>query len=621
MENLHRKPEALWLRFVPTGKEGPRLGTMLGIVLGLLVALASVFAIIVIKKVDTVRSEMQNVVALLPELRAQIAAEDISACQATLSEIQESIAASSIAASGPAWSLSQSIPLVGQNFHAVSEIITSADDIAEGALVPLLGQFEAMDWESLTPKAGTVDVSKLQSAAPAIASASNYVSMSASRLEAIDSSNLFDEIRSPLDSLKVQIRDAADALSAADTAATLLPTMLGADSARHYLVLIQNNAEARATGGIPGALAVFTTNGGGISLGDQTSAASLGQFNPPLIVDKDQESLFSSRIGTYMQSVNLTPDFPTAASTAKHMWEQRHPDQVIDGVLALDPVVLAHLLDATGPVQLSDPAVLDLVIGTGLPSLLTDENVVPTLLSDVYREIEDPGLQDVYFASVAAEIFTGFTNGDGDPSRLLDALSRSVGEQRLLLWSAHDAEQRIISQTLLSGDVSGPSAGGATFGMYFNDGTGAKIDFHATRTVQLIQGCQVDGYREYTLRVSVSNNAPRDAHDALPEYVTGGGVFGVVPGNIRTNYVAYGPAQSFVRTAHQNGSSVPFSSGFHAQRPVGTVTVELAPGESADIEFTFLKVVQDSEPKLSVTPTVRPMSEVVLPLKKNADCH
>ena len=99
--------------------------------------------------------------------------------------------------------------------------------------------------------------------------------------------------------------------------------MLGADSGRNYLLMIQNNAESRASGGIPGALAVLTLDKGKLTLGAQSSAGDIGAMSPALLVDLHQQQIYSTRLGKYMQDVNLTPDFPTAASSAQAMWEKK----------------------------------------------------------------------------------------------------------------------------------------------------------------------------------------------------------------------------------------------------------------------------------------------------------
>ncbi len=399
--------------------------------------------------------------------------------------------------------------------------------------------------------------------------------------------------------------------------------MLGADGSRNYLVLVQNSAEIRATGGISGALAVLTVEDGRISLTDQGSATEMGNFNPPLAVDAEQEQIYSSRMTSFMQSVNLTPDFPTAASTAQRMWEERHPGSLIDGVIALDPVVLANILLATGPVELGDfgdPAVKALLANSQLPTALNSENVVPTLLSDVYAQIEEPALQDAYFAAVAGKVFAALSNVQGDGTQLVDALVTSAEQGRLYVWSASSQEQDLLAQTNLGGAVLGPVVGGAAFGAYFNDGTGAKMDYYVRRTVQLVKSCPGDGYSLYTVKVTLTNTAPTDAATSLPEYVTGGGVFGVDPGRVKTNTVTYGPAQSLLQQARMNGTDVPVGSFAHGNRPVGMLTTELGPGETATLEMDFSKVVQETEPTLDITPTVQDPAEIELPAEGLQSC-
>ncbi|WP_255869697.1 DUF4012 domain-containing protein [Arthrobacter jinronghuae] len=572
-------------------------------------------------QVSVVRAELEKAMALVPALRSELSAGNYDGANVTFAQIQESTSRARSTANGPLWKAASAVPILGANFGAVREVAVSADDVAARAVAPLLNQYEALDWQALSPTDGRINIDQLSSAEPSISAAANTVHLSHDRLASIDLSLLLPDVADPIRSATEQLSSVSTALGTASSAAQLLPAMLGADGERNYLVLVQNSAEARATGGIPGALAMLTTNDGRISLSGQSSAGAIEAFRPALDVDPEQERLYTKRLGTQMQNVNLTPHFPTAAETAKRMWEERYPGKTVDGVLAIDPVVLAHLLEATGPVDLTDPAVVGAIEGTSLPTSLTKENVVPTLLSDVYREIEEPAAQDAYFAAVAASVFSAFTEAQGDSSQLIKGLTTSAQEHRIYLWSSVKDEQDIISSTALAGAVTGPNAGGANFGVYFNDGTGAKMDYYASRTVQLVQTCESNGYSRYNVQLTVGNTAPQDAASSLPAYVTGAGVFGVEPGRIRTNYVVYGPAQALVESAQINGTSVPFGAGKHGQRPVGTVTLELAPGETAVIDLEFSRVVQDSEPKLQVTPSVQAARDVVLPAKTSESCE
>lgn len=569
------------------------------------------------------RSHLESSMSLLPDLQEAVVARDSDRASAVTAELTEHTNAARAAGTDPVWKAAGILPFVGQNFSAVSEVTVSADDIVDRAVAPMVDKFAALNWDTLSPVDGRIDTAPLAEIAPTLSAAATTVDLSYGRLEAIDRSDLLPQIASPLQDAVERLDEVRGPLNDASRAGQLLPAMLGAEGTRNYLVLVQNSAEVRATGGISGALAVLTVDDGRIFLTDQGSASEMGRFSPSLPVDPEQEQIYSYRMGTFMQSVNLTPDFPTAASTAQQMWEQRHPGSNIDGVIALDPVVLANILWATGPVELGDfgdPAVDALLAGTQLPTALDSTNVVPTLLSDVYSQIEEPVLQDAYFAAVAAKVFGALTDVQGDGTQLVDSLVTSAEQGRLYLWSASSDEQDLLAQTDLSGSALGPAVGGAAFGIYFNDGTGAKMDYYVRRTVQLVKSCPGDGYSLYTLRVTLTNTAPADAATSLPEYVTGAGAFGVDPGRVKTNTVSYGPAQSRLQQARIDGAGVPVGSFVHGNRPVGILTTELGPGETATLEMDFSKVVQDTEPVLDVTPTVQDPADVVLPAEGLQSC-
>jgi hypothetical protein len=135
-----------------------------------------------------------------------------------------------------------------------------------------------------------------------------------------------------------------------------------------------------------------------------------------------------------------------------------------------------------------------------------------------------------------------------------------------------------------------------------------------------VKECPKDGYEQTTVKVTSTNTAPADAATSLPAYVTGDGNFGVPPGSVQTNIVAYGPVQANVEIAQVNGERTDFAPYVHSNRPVGVVSVRLAPGESRTVEFTFGKIVQHTEPNVVVTPTVQDVKDVILPTT-NASCQ
>ncbi|TDL37397.1 DUF4012 domain-containing protein [Arthrobacter nitrophenolicus] len=569
-------------------------------------------------KVQSIRTELEAASRLVPELKQQILASDAVSAAGTVEKLRLHTSQAREEAEDPLWTLAAGLPWIGVNFSAVSEMTRSADDVAALGLKPLVNVYESLNWDVLLPTSSGSNLEPIRSAAPTVVSAAHAVRASSERLQGIDRRQLLPQVANPLQTATNELREVTGALNSAADAATVAPEMLGANGAKHYLLMIQNNAEARATGGIPGALAILRVDQGKLALGAQSSAATLGVMAPVLPTDTQQQQIYSTRLGKYMQDVNLTPDFPTAAATAQGMWERRM-DQRVDGVISIDPVVLSYILEATGPVAMTGPE-LTAAEAAGLPTELSASNVVATLLSDVYAKIAQPNLQDAYFAGVAREVFTALSNGQGNANTLITGISRGAEEGRVLIWSASANEQDVLAKYSFGGSITGPSISPAQFGVYFNDGTGAKMDYYVKRTVQLVRECPADGYETTTVRVTSTNTAPADSATSLPAYVTGGGAFGVPPGSVQTNVVTYGPVQATVEFAKADGQRTAFAPYQHATRPVGVVAQRLAPGETKTLEFTFGKIVQHTEPALAVTPSVQSVKDVILPTI-NAQCE
>ena len=578
--------------------------------IGALAVLAVASAAWLGTRATAIRDELNAATKLVPQLKAEIIQDDAVAAARTVAELKDHTSAARVAAADPLWTLAGALPGIGANFQAAAEVAESADDVAQLAAVPLVSVYQSLDWKTLVPNGNGIDPARLAAARPTIVKAAASVTKSSDRLDRIDTAPLLPQISSPLILARTELSSLSSGLNTAADFSVLAPDMLGGKGTRNYLLIIQNSAEVRSTGGIPGALAKLSIENGRLSLGSQTGTGALGTFSPSLPVDLEQERIYSSRLGTFVQDVNLTPDFPTAARTARAMWERRTGER-LDGVISVDPVALGYILDATGPIRLTDPAFNQLGAST-LPTELTGKNVVPTLLSEVYAKIGNPELQDAYFAVVAKEIFGALSAGNGDGKALVNGVIKGATERRILVWSAVGVEQSVIETHQLSGSITGAAISPGQFGVYFNDGTGAKMDYYVKRTVQLVQECRGDDYGQIKVRITSTNTAPADAATSLPSYVTGGGVFGVPRGTVQTNVTAYGPVQANVETAHVDGKKVSFAANRHANRPVGTVTVTLAPGQSSTVEMTFGKIVQHTEPDLVVTPTVQPVKEVVL---------
>ena len=216
--------------------------------------------------------------------------------------------------------------------------------------------------------------------------------------------------------------------------------MLGADGPRTYAVLFLNNAEVRATGGIAGSWAIVQVEHGSVAIVKQGSAGDVNSHlsGVPVPVPSDVAALYTNRPGTFFQDVDMSPSFPTDAALASAMFQQAYGIQV-DGVISTDPVALAGLLKATGPVKLP------------LGGSLTASNAVSLLLSQVYANIQNPAQEDAYFAQAANAVFAALSAGQGDARATVKALADAARAGRLTVWSRHPAEEKLLAGTALEG--------------------------------------------------------------------------------------------------------------------------------------------------------------------------
>ena len=499
--------------------------------------------------------------------------------------------------SDPVWTLAEGLPWVGPQLAAVGTVAEALDGVARTALRPLYEAASSFQIDALRPQQGRLDLAPLQQMQSSARTAADGVGAAAAAVAAIERPALVAPVRDAVAEVGELLSEAGVATDALARATQLIPPMFGADGPRDYLVLFQNNAEWRSLGGIPGAMALIRTDGGTLSLAAQESSSDYPRYDEPVLaLDEEILAIYGRRPGLYIQNVTQVPDFAVSAALAREMWARQHGGQQVDGVVALDPVSLSYILEATGPIDLP----------TG--DVLTPENAVPLLLNEVYQRYPVPAEQDEFFATAAASVFARLAAGDADPAKLVSALGRAGAENRLLLWSAHEDEQRILADTTLAGSLPVSDAAAARFGVYLNDGTGSKMDFYQSVDATLAwDGCRLtsDGGAtgDAVLTVTIGNTAPSDAAN-LPGYITGGGASGVEAGVTRTiGYIYLPEGFDLIDATMSDGSG--FGGGTHDGRRVLTFAIDLPPGGSTTATITA-RATQPAPPAVDtvLTPTL-----------------
>lgn len=532
-------------------------------------------------------------------LQDQARAGDVDAARGTLADVQRHASVAQARTSGPVWALTGALPGIGANVRAVQVIAGAVDDLAQDALPSLVEATAVVDPTRLAPVDGRVDLEPLVAVAPQLTTADDAVQAALARVVDVETDGLLAQVAAPLELLRGQLTDVGADTATAARAAELIPAMLGADGPRQHLLLVQNNAEPRALGGIPGAVILLRADAGAVEMVELRNAAGelSGLPEPALPLTEVERSLFGEQLGIYMADVTFTPDFPRAAALAEAIWEQQLGGD-IDSVVSIDTGGLAAVLGATGPVPMPPGVVADEV-----GDQLTADNAVEVLNNTVYRLVEDFEEQDAFYAATGSAIFDAALSGAGDPTQTVGALAAAAREGQLHLWSSRPEEQAQLADTVLSGALRGENDGAPVLGLYINDGTGSKIGYYLQADVQVTPGaCAVDGTRVVAAEVTFTSTAPPEVVD-MPLYISGGRV--LEPGRMRFNVLAYAPQDGLVESVEVSNGGTGGASHVHDDLFVIARTIELNPGESVVVTYQFRTGQgQNGTPRVVMTPLV-----------------
>ncbi|WP_447647861.1 DUF4012 domain-containing protein [Microbacterium forte] len=515
-------------------------------------------------------NDLQQVSAASSKLKQAIGQGDLDTAAALSARIAHHAGSAHDLTSDPIWSGFGLLPWLGPNFSAVSDVAEIADDVASDALVPVLAAAEELDLASLGLSGGVVDLTPFAQIEPPLAEASATLTSAETRALDIDAGATIPPLADAVREMRSAVTQAATVVGALHGASALLPSMLGGEGPRNYVLAMQNNAELRSSGGIIGAIALLHAENGRITLVQQASTQDFPALDTPIPLSESTVALFEDRPGRYLQNLTSIPDFTEAGPAIATRWQNRF-GQSVDGVIAVDAVMTEDLIAATGPLAFG-------------PFTATEDTVVNLLLSEIYASVPDPSAQDEVFSQAAGALLSAALT-EAAPKDLVAALAESADERRIRIWSAHEDEEAILSASTLGGAL--PEDGPQTHvGVLFNDTTGGKMDFYADAAITTSIGT-CDGEPTTQVTVTWKNDAPADAGTALPPYVTANGFYGVPAGSTRTLITVYGPEGATPSHIDGDGEEISVQTALLGSRSAVQHEVLLAPGESSTITLEY----------------------------------
>ncbi len=158
-------------------------------------------------------------------------------------------------------------------------------------------------------------------------------------------------VRENLVSAKATVSSLANSLSNFQPIVKLLPDLLGNPDPRKYLLLFQNDAELRATGGFLTAYATLTITKGKIEPGISEDIYTLDNGFKRKVPAPDPIKKYLPLVYNWnLRDMNLSPDFKVSMDTFTTYMKESSVAPEYDALIAIDTEVPVRILKVLGPI-------------------------------------------------------------------------------------------------------------------------------------------------------------------------------------------------------------------------------------------------------------------------------
>jgi hypothetical protein len=309
-------------------------------------------------------------------------------------------------------------------------------------------------------------------------------------------------IRSKIVAIKSAVGESSELLSQAKPLIKLLPDLLGNPTAKTYMILFQNDAELRPTGGFMTAYAFLRVTNGKIEPLSSYDIYDLdSRFNKKVPAHEAIKKYLNE---TYLnlRNSNMSPDYKVSMDLFYQYYREIPGFPKPDGIIAIDTRFPVEILKIIGP------------IGVGGWGNFSAENDPACDCPQVVYALEQIADRPVAGTRVARKAVLGplmhsmMANAMGSPKhtwpKLINVFLDSIKQKHLLFYFMEDKTQLVAEDFNAAGRVQPYDFDY----LYVNDANlgGAKSDMYITREVD--QEIEMAG-NTVTKTVSLSYSNPR----------------------------------------------------------------------------------------------------------------
>lgn len=540
-------------------RDKKRLYIIIGVVAVLLIALAAA-AFAAVGSAKEMKSQATQVLQDVKSIQTAIGENDYAAAAQSAQQASELTGSIAGELSSPLWMVASIIPVYGQDISGMRDLMTALDDAFDEGLVPLTKTLEANPPDSLISADRRINVAAVTQLLDAVQDAAPSMQKCADVAESLPEMHV-GQLKSVVDPAKEKLVTINATFQKAAALAPVAGPVLGANGNRTYLIVAQNSAELRSSGGFPGSMGTLEIRDGEIILNDFAKVYDvLTDTNPSSVSITDEEyALFGAASMDCPRDAGIDPDFTRVASIWAASYEERNVAH-LDGVISITPSVVQDILAIVGPVTLSD--------GTEL----TGSNATKVLQSDIYwkylAEGADPdgtggAVTDALFAQAAHETFNKlFSNLNADTLiKFASCMAKDMEDRTVMFWLTDEGEQAILASLDCSGALNDDPMR-PELGVFFSLWVGSKMGWYVDIDNQVLESKKnADGSYTYKMQTTFTDTVSSEEIASGGEYIIGD-IYDYEYGILYPCLYIYAPAGGNISNLESN-SSVAFEEARH----------------------------------------------------------
>ena len=432
-------------------------------------------------------------------------------------------------------------------------------------------------------------------------------------LRLIDHGNELDRLRARLamggrgslnviadafDKAQKRLTSATDALDTARKALEVLPTLFARDSVKRYLVAFLSPSEARGGGGLLGVYGVLLVRDGRAELGEVYPNETLNEILDGTKVEAPTwfEELYGGLTAlTDVRQANLSPTFPATSRVVLEMFRRAYGKQ-LDGMIAMDPIVLGKLTRPLGPMS-----------APNWNAEITASNARRLLLRDIYqrfpRSLERS--QNIYLSNLVESVWRKIRAGNFAIGSMGAALADSAATQHLKVFSLDPDVQEALRDIGVSGD---PTTEGPNVQVFVhNNFTGSKVDHYISRLQRVDIELSEDGTAEVRTEVTIENSVPVEPVSVINRPLNK--MYPVGLARMTTNFML--PKNAIVTRSAEDGRRKRFFSGRDSGHPMRWTSLNLSSGDmtTVSIEYEIPDAIDGDEFRFTLWPQALPFPD------------